>query len=832
MQISPTAVRVPAKRPASTSIKQPPTKRQDTTTTSKSPPTVEAIILSPLPAVSKPQSPVKVQVPRPKPTGQQAKPLRTAQASQPKILNTQAQVKVLNKEAPSNTVQIRQVITDESGDTFELTEVVKEQSDLLEAEHVATNVYPCTKCERSFPLRQLLSIHMVNHARERCFECDICSKRFFSKYDLGKHTLIHTGDKPFVCVICKKAFSRSTLLSRHERIHTDQPKYLCAHCDRPFLSKIELDKHSIRHDKKRPFPCNVCNKTFAFKQGLERHEVIHSKVQPYKCEHCEVSFSTPSKLARHLTAHAGRRPYPCRLCPKSYLLSHHLTRHVRSHKDATGTFKCFNCSKVFKNRSELVYHSAIHATQDLVCPLCKEGFGSINDVTAHIKSHTEGEQYACEFCDLIFTTDERLCDHTAKEHADEYATYAHDERTRVIKREVGAVLDSPHLNDGVEIIEEYIIETISETVSPPPPRILNYTVKPTKSVIDQNDDEEEEDEENESIPIDEVEIDEAEIEYEEEEFEDDASRHDDEGMEFEVENVKVKEEKDETPITATPPLVNVSPKIKNEKLASPPAKQIPIAQQKLEQSLQAALRTSVRSVLAAEPKKSLPIVKTLPVKSPPVKSPPVKSPPVKESLVQKEPSPVLRKVNVKSLPSGISVKRKVSDSVVAPKPVILPPKLSPPPPKATVREQAEPKPQTTAPVTRAKTGTSGSNKPPASSSTKKSPPTSHEKPSSSGNGKSSSDNGKTSGPTKPSASSNNTTKSPASNSDKPSPSSSSRPSTRNASKDVVNMMIGNEMVQVQKVKMTKAQMAEMALEGKIEMKDGQMFLKHTKNDKK
>lgn len=841
MQISPTILRIPIKRPANTSIKQPPAKRQDTTA-EQSPPTVQAIKLSPLPAVTQPQSPVKVQVPRQKTSVQQSKPFPTGivQASQSKILNTQAQVKILNKEAPSNKFQIRQVITDESGDTFELTEVLKEQPDLLDAEHVATNVYPCTKCERSFPLRQLLTIHMANHTRERCFECDICSKRFFSKYDLGKHTLIHTGDKPFVCVICNKAFSRSTLLSRHERIHTDQPKFLCAHCDRPFLSKIELDKHSIRHNKKRPFPCNICNKTFAFKQGLERHEVIHSKVQPYKCEHCEVSFSTPSKLARHLTAHAGRRPYPCRLCPKSYLLSHHLTRHVRSHKDATGTFKCFNCSKVFKSRSELVYHSAIHATQDLVCPLCKEGFGSLNDVTDHIKSHTEGEQFACEFCDLIFTTDERLCNHTANEHADEYETYAHDERTRVIKREVGAVVDTPQLNDGEEVIEEYIIDTISDKVSPPP-RILNYAVKPATSVTDQNNDEEEV-EEDESIPFDEVEVDEddAEIEYEEE-YEDDASHHEDEGMEFEVEeHSNVKQEKVETP--ASQPLLKASPKMKNEKLALPPIKQIPIAQQKLEQSLQAALRASApRSTPAPEPIKSVAVVKTLPVKSPPVKSPPAKSPPaksppaksplVKEASVKKEPSPILRKVNMKSLPAGISVKRKVPNP--APAPLVLPPKPSPPP-KAVVREQDEPKQQTIAPVTRAKTVTSGSKKPPAATSNnKKSPANCHEKSSSSDGNKSSpsGSNGKNSAhhPNKPPATN---TKSPASNNDKPTSSGSSRPSTRNASKDVVSMMIGHEMVQVQKVKMTKAQVEVMEREGKIEFKDGQVFLKQKKIDKK
>jgi DNA-directed RNA polymerase subunit RPC12/RpoP len=52
-----------------------------------------------------------------------------------------------------------------------------------------TQVYACTECERSFPLRQLLDIHIKSHQRERNFPCQWCDKHFFSKYDLAKHTV-------------------------------------------------------------------------------------------------------------------------------------------------------------------------------------------------------------------------------------------------------------------------------------------------------------------------------------------------------------------------------------------------------------------------------------------------------------------------------------------------------------------------------------------------------------------------------------------------------------------------------------------------------------------
>lgn len=199
---------------------------------------------------------------------------------------------------------------------------------------VDTYVFPCTECERSFPLRQLLDIHMQNHNRERNHPCEMCDKRFFSKYDLAKHNLTHTGERPFVCVICKSAFSRSTLLTRHQKvwhiyftkctilksyffqIHKDQPKFLCIYCERTFLSNEELQKHTENHQKKRPFQCDKCPKSFAYKQGLERHEVTHETNLPFSCEHCDLSFATAGKLARHLTAHAGSRPYPCRMCSR------------------------------------------------------------------------------------------------------------------------------------------------------------------------------------------------------------------------------------------------------------------------------------------------------------------------------------------------------------------------------------------------------------------------------------------------------------------------------------------------------------------------------------
>lgn len=376
--------------------------------------------------------------------------------------NTKRPVKVINGSLPMNNQpillnslksakQVTEHFLHTSEGTLEIvTTEMMDRDPMKIAPPVETNVFPCSECERSFPLRQLLEIHIQNHNRERNYPCEMCDKRFFSKYDLAKHNLTHTGERPYVCIICKAAFSRSTLLTRHQKVHKDQPKFLCMYCERTFLSNEDLQKHAVNHEKIRPFKCTKCPKTFAYKQGLERHEVTHDKNLPFPCEHCDLSFATAGKLARHLTAHAGNRPYPCRWCNRSFMLSHHLTRHVRAHQGGQGAYKCSECTIVYYSQDELIYHSAIHATESKTCPLCREQFESLEQVTEHIKHHSEGVQYACDYCDLLFTTERRLDDHCQAEHLSVLAMESED-------LQVGG---SAKAERDTEETQQYIIEEI------------------------------------------------------------------------------------------------------------------------------------------------------------------------------------------------------------------------------------------------------------------------------------------------------------------------------------------------------------------------------------
>ncbi|XP_045529770.1 RE1-silencing transcription factor-like isoform X2 [Pieris brassicae] len=148
-------------------------------------------------------------------------------------------------------------------------------------------------------------------------------------------------------------------------------------------------------------------------------------------------FGSVSKLSRHLRTHAGERPYPCKYCNKSFIKSQHYTRHLRvKHRDEMRTgqspdelYRCEQCEETFANQDELIFHSAIHATQNLTCPLCQEKFDNVDDVTTHIKSHVNGVEFMCEYCELVFTTKEKYDNHLMLAHEDEIHNAIGDEES-------------------------------------------------------------------------------------------------------------------------------------------------------------------------------------------------------------------------------------------------------------------------------------------------------------------------------------------------------------------------------------------------------------------
>lgn len=289
--------------------------------------------------------------------------------------------------------------SDHRHEFYEEGEEVEEEQELKSAnkedrklEPGEIRVHACDQCDRTFPLRQALVLHIQRAHRDRNYKCTECDRMFFSKYDLQKHMATHSEEKPYSCSICNKQFIRANLLQRHEKVHRDELRYGCTHCDREFFTTEELEKHEeTAHKTAKQYECNICKKRFTYKQGLERHEMLHNEDKSFVCEYCKEAFRTSTKLARHLTTHAGHRPYLCKLCPRTFLLSHHLTRHMRTHS-VEKRHVCEDCGKAFKRKESLDVHQLTHTKRTgpgLTCDVCQESCRNRADYVTHIKQHIE-----------------------------------------------------------------------------------------------------------------------------------------------------------------------------------------------------------------------------------------------------------------------------------------------------------------------------------------------------------------------------------------------------------------------------------------------------------
>ncbi|XP_044761136.1 protein suppressor of hairy wing-like [Coccinella septempunctata] len=293
-----------------------------------------------------------------------------------------------------------------SDNAFSVKLVSSNKTGDVEISPLRPKTFHCSMCEMTFPMKQLLDIHMRNHEK----------KDKASKYE---------EENQFSCEVCKKEFSDEDSLHRHEKSH--ETNYTC-YCGVSFGSRDDLLEHSKKkHGQRKPFTCGECGKSFVFKQGLENHIATHNADKPHKCNYCEAFFTSPIKLTRHLTSHAVLRPYPCKFCKRTFLLSHHLTRHMRSHFAARsnnlqqiGQHKCDICSMSFRRKDSLINHSAIHSMVNLKCVICYTEFENAQAVKEHISTHLSGLPFPCEKCSYSFESKDQLEEHELKHAEMEY----------------------------------------------------------------------------------------------------------------------------------------------------------------------------------------------------------------------------------------------------------------------------------------------------------------------------------------------------------------------------------------------------------------------------
>ncbi|KAK5860350.1 hypothetical protein PBY51_021836 [Eleginops maclovinus] len=108
-------------------------------------------------------------------------------------------------------------------------------------------LFICSVCNRGFPRKSQLEVHMASHQAFKPYRCLECGKSFTQKTRLKTHQSVHTGERPYSCKICGKMFSRQDNCLRHERFHSGLRPYSCAQCGKSFTVLGNLKIHQEIH---------------------------------------------------------------------------------------------------------------------------------------------------------------------------------------------------------------------------------------------------------------------------------------------------------------------------------------------------------------------------------------------------------------------------------------------------------------------------------------------------------------------------------------------------------------------------------------------------------
>ncbi|XP_049861395.1 uncharacterized protein LOC126355181 [Schistocerca gregaria] len=202
------------------------------------------------------------------------------------------------------------------------------------------------------------------------------------------------------CEICGKFFSSYSKMLYHRDICSKNLS--CKLCNKHFLNMNDLHKHnSEKHQThKMHHNCMHCSASFLTKELCLTHEE-NCVFVPY-CDECGEKFSEVDQLRSHKdTTH--RDPH-CRYCGKEILklktLRYHELRHM---KKTAEKFECSECEKVFKTKTGLRHHFALHTGQyKFCCDYCGRGFMSRMMMEEHRSKHTKEERYICDVCGRKF----------------------------------------------------------------------------------------------------------------------------------------------------------------------------------------------------------------------------------------------------------------------------------------------------------------------------------------------------------------------------------------------------------------------------------------------
>ena len=132
--------------------------------------------------------------------------------------------------------------------------------------------WKCVKCGKGDKTQSILKGHIERvHLKRRPFACTKCDRSFAMKQSYDAHCRWHAGEKNFVCETCQRAFLRKFALDRHKNMHFQVLSYPCSKCDKAFVSSSGLRYHVKSKHLKEKHPCLQCPKSLTSSTSLKFH---------------------------------------------------------------------------------------------------------------------------------------------------------------------------------------------------------------------------------------------------------------------------------------------------------------------------------------------------------------------------------------------------------------------------------------------------------------------------------------------------------------------------------------------------------------------------------